>query len=313
MKRLSVERHAHFIDLIFLTVYRCLRHRAGSSTIELMAETSLRVAVVQMLSGDDAWANLLVIDSFVKEATEAGVQAIFFPENVLYRGPWSGARSAFLSTNFSDPLSEAIIEISRGWEMDVYLGAVLEATHSKMERPYNSTLRLGFGRNDFVYRKIHLFDYEGAEGRYNESERVSAGEEITCSHSGPAVIGHSICFDLRFPELYRRLVFKGDANTLLVPAAFTSETGRVHWHTMLKSRAIENLSFVLAPAQWGVHLDSSGSKRACFGHSMIISPWGEILCEADSRGDALLIADLDYSMLENMRRCLPSLKAARLF
>jgi deaminated glutathione amidase len=270
----------------------------------------LRVAVAQICSTSDVWLNLMMIDSFVKEAALGGASAVFFPENALYRGPTSGWVDAVLSPSFEGAATETLCEIASGWNIDVYLGSVLEA-RGDSERPYNTTLKLGNANSKFLYKKIHLFDFNGAD-RYCESDRVSAGDTVVCSELGPAVLGHSICYDLRFPELYRKMVLEKGANCLLIPAAFTLETGRFHWHPLLRARAIENLSFVLAPAQWGPHEDGAGGLRYCFGHSLILSPWGEVLAEAPEQGDDLLFANLDFSQLEDYRARLPSLSSTRL-
>jgi predicted amidohydrolase len=268
-----------------------------------------RYAVVQMRSGSDVWENLALIDAFVSEAEIAGATAVFFPENALFRGPSNLRDSAILAPGTE--VFEALRALSQSWKMTVFLGSVLERSE-ELGRPYNCTLRMGLGRMDFLYRKIHLFDFVGEQAVYRESERVSPGDEVACVAVDGTMVGLSICFDLRFPELYRRLALKGGAKVFNIPAAFTFETGLAHWHSLLRARAIENLAFVMAPAQWGEHVDSGGGLRRCFGHSLFYSPWGELLAEAPADGDALLICDLDLAAQAKVRTNLPCLSLTRL-
>jgi len=270
-----------------------------------------RVGVVQMCSSTDPWENVFTVDAFVREAESKKVQAVFFPENVLFRGPTSRRGEAILGSPAARAVAETIGEMSASWSIDVYLGSVLEDSGGS-ERPYNSTLLLGQSRFDYCYRKIHLFDYNGEVETYRESDKVRSGSEVAVRTLGAGSLGLSICFDLRFPELYRKLVLSRGCEILAIPAAFTKETGVAHWHTLLRARAIENLSFVIAAAQWGWHLDSSGSSRCCYGHSIVYSPWGDVLVEAAESGDALLVCDLDLENQQKLRRKLPSLTLAKL-
>jgi predicted amidohydrolase len=268
-----------------------------------------RFAVVQMRSTADVWENLWMVDSFVREAEAAGARAVFFPENVLFRGPTHQRAPAILRSAAGQELTTALGEFSQSWSIPVLLGAVLEASDDA-ERPYNSTLILGSGRFDFAYRKIHLFDFQGETGVYRESLRVKAGAEVASVEIAGARVGLSICFDLRFPELYRKLTFEGKATVLSIPAAFTFETGVAHWHALLKARAVENLAFVVASAQWGSHEDADGGERFCYGHSLVYAPWGELLMEARESGDELLICEIDLKSQALLRAKLPCLSLA---
>jgi nitrilase len=200
----------------------------------------------------------------------------------------------------------------RSWEIAVSLGSVLEVG-SGSKLPWNSHWIIKAHRSSIeAYRKIHLFDYAGSTARYHESNDVQAGEHIQSVSIGALRAGLSICYDLRFPELYRHLALLQGAQILLVPSAFTRETGEAHWHTLLRSRAIENLSFVAAAAQWGSHRNSQGQELFCYGHSLVVDPWGRVLAEAPGQGDALLVVDLELDELRRSRERLPSLSSVRL-
>ena len=157
------------------------------------------------------------------------------------------------------------------------------------------------------YRKIHLFDATVAGDAYRESRHVHPGNDVVVADIGGVPVGMSICFDLRFPELYRRLVDLG-ARVLVVPSAFTARTGAAHWEVLLRARAIENQCFVLAPDQVGV-LPPGGP---AWGHSMVIDPWGTVLADAGDEPDAVITVDLDLAQVDDVRASLPALAARRL-
>jgi predicted amidohydrolase len=157
------------------------------------------------------------------------------------------------------------------------------------------------------YRKIHMFDVEVGDGqRYRESASCAAGDKPVVASVAGAAVGLSICYDLRFPELYRSLVAAG-AEVLVVPAAFTLATGKDHWHVLLRARAIESQCYVIAAAQWGVHPKG----RRTFGKSCIVDPWGEVIAQA-SEGEGVAVAPLDPAYLQHVRTSLPSLSHRRL-
>jgi len=282
----------------------------------------MRIGVAQIQSGADPYRNLLLMRAFIDESLSKKVELLCFPENLLYRGPKKSAdylrEDVFLERDAqgrlvqNSPFSRALAEMLEGISLTLSLGSVFEkATHDA--RPFNSHW---VRRPDGIihsYSKIHLFDYDSNAGLYRESAECLSGNSPKLVQVNDWNVGLSICYDLRFPELFRELTLRHKAELLLVPAAFTRSTGEAHWHSLLRARAIENLSFVAAAGQWGSHLDSHGQKLYCFGHSLIISPWGEIIAEGPREGDALLVADLDRSDLLNRRSQLPALQSAKLF
>jgi predicted amidohydrolase len=180
--------------------------------------------------------------------------------------------------------------------------------HGSGDRVHNSCVLLGpDGALHAVYRKIHLFDVQIPDGvTYQESKLVAPGDEPVVAETPWGGLGLSVCYDLRFPELYRALA-ANHARMIVVPAAFTLHTGRDHWHVLLRARAIENQAFVIAAAQWGTH----EGKRQTYGHSLIVDPWGCVLADAGD-GEGMALAELDMARLERVRRELPALGHRRL-
>ena len=258
----------------------------------------MRVSVCQLNSRDNRADNLAGARDPRGRAAAAGAELVVLPEYVDYLGPAEpidGECAAF----FADAARELGI-----WG---HAGSFHE-TGPDETRTYNTTLLFSpVGEIVAVYRKIHLYDVEIA-GRvsYQESRSVAPGTETVVTAVGGLPVGLSICYDLRFPELYRQLAIAG-AKVLVVPAAFMAHTGRDHWEVLLRARAIENQCYVIAAGQIGDHEPS----RTCFGRSMIIDPWGTVLAQApDTVG--IVTADLDLARLDTIREELPSLANRRL-
>ncbi len=253
-----------------------------------------------MRSTPDRARNLERAEALLREAARGGARVASLPEMFSYLGPekdWPvraeaipGATTGFLSA------------LARELAIWIVGGSVLEETNGL---PHNTCVVLApDGSVRARYRKIHLFD---ALSTYRESERVRPGEETVTVDVDGWKAGLSICYDLRFPELYRELSRAG-ADLFFVPAAFTEETGRAgHWETLLRARAIENLSYIVAAAQTGEHYP----ERRSWGRSMIVSPWGKVLASLESE-EAVAFADLDRARLEEARRLLPALSHRRL-
>lgn len=265
------------------------------------------VAAVQLNSTPDVECNLTRARALIREAADRGAQLVALPEH--FAGYGSEEAVAALAQPLNGPLVAEFRELARKLGIFLLLGSFPERD-TPGERPYNASLLLG-PQGDILahYRKMHLFDVElpGAPA-YRESDFIRPGTKVVTAPlpGTPFTAGLAICYDLRFPELFRALVQQG-ANLLLVPGAFTLDTGRDHWEVLLRARALENLSYVLAPAQYGQH--SPG--RRTYGRSLIVDPWGLVLAQAPDV-EGVIYAQLDYERLQRLRRELPCLEHRRL-
>lgn len=275
----------------------------------------IKVAVTQMRSVADPAENLLLMADMIALAEDSGADLICFPENCVYRGPkraegfdrkelYLTFQNSKLIVNSS--FSEQMADLLERSKIAISLGSVLE-TSSELERPYNSHVWVYPDKSVEVYRKIHLFNFTGPKARYQESNDCSAGNEVKVVEYKGFKFGLSICFDVRFPELYRRQALDYGAQVLLVPAAFTFETGKAHWKLLNQARAVENQCYVLAAAQWGEHFDAKGTVYSCFGNSLIVDPWGQVLTDMPCEQDGVLFYELLVSELQDVRTKLPSL------
>jgi predicted amidohydrolase len=264
----------------------------------------MRVAVCQLNSRDDRGHNLEVARELLERAAADGAELAVLPEYVDYLGP---GKTAPPPESTSGEFAQFFGRAARELGIWVHAGSFHE-TGPDDEHTYNTSLVFSpEGEPAATYRKIHLYDVEIA-GRvsYQESRSVSPGKETVVTDIGGIPTGLSICYDLRFPELYRRLAADG-ARMVVVPAAFMMHTGRDHWEVLLRARAIENQCYVVAAGQIGDHEPS----RTCFGRSMIIDPWGTVLAQAPDE-ITIAVAEVDMSRLERIRSELPSLANRRL-
>jgi len=265
------------------------------------------VAAIQLNSTEDMARNLEKARALIKEAAGQGARVVALPEHFAYLGPED--KNPPSAQPLEGPLVAEFRDLARRWEICLLLGSFPEIT-APGEPPYNTSVLLGpDGQILARYRKMHLFDIEIPGGpTYRESECVAPGEEIAFAPlpGTPFTAGLAICYDLRFPELFRALTAAG-ADLLFLPSAFTLATGRDHWEVLIRARAIENLAYVVAPAQWGRH--SQG--RRSFGRSLIVDPWGTVLAQAPD-GEGVICARLDHARLSRRRRELPCLSHRRL-
>ncbi|HEX8626542.1 MAG TPA: carbon-nitrogen hydrolase family protein [Catenuloplanes sp.] len=265
----------------------------------------MRVAVCQLNARDDRAANLTVARELLDRAAAAGADLAVLPEYVDHLGP---ADSAPEPEPVDGEFASFFADAARDLRMWVLAGSFHEVGPDA-DRTYNTSLVFDRdGRLAATYRKIHLYDVEIA-GRvsYRESATVAPGGDPVVVDVEGTRVGLSICYDLRFPELYRQLAVAGGATVLVVPAAFMLHTGRDHWEVLLRARAIENQCFVVAAGQFGDH----DPGRTCFGRSMVIDPWGTVLAQApDTVG--MVVVDLDLARLATIREQLPSLANRRL-
>jgi predicted amidohydrolase len=264
-----------------------------------------QVAACQMTSTEDVARNLRATERMVRGAAGAGADLVALPENFAYLRTEGEAVS--FKTTLDGDLVGSMRRLARELRLHLLLGSVPEAI-PRSRRIHNTSILIG-PRGDLlaVYRKIHLFDIAYSGGVVlRESKTVAPGTETVVAETPLGRLGLSICYDLRFPELYRQLALDG-AQVLFVPAAFTSYTGPHHWLPLLRARAIENQCWVVAPAQVGKH----NPDRESHGESVIIDPWGEVVVRK-LRGRGWISAEVDLAMLERVRRGLPCLEHMRL-
>ncbi len=265
----------------------------------------MRAAALQMTSTADVEANLAKAEELIDRAAAEGASLVGLPENFAFLR--SEGQPVPEPQELDGSWVQRMAERAKRHGVTLLLGSLPEKIPGE-RKIYNTSVLIGpDGRRLAQYRKIHLFDIDlpGME-HLKESRAVAPGSDVVVVDAGFARLGLSICYDVRFPELYRRLS-SGGAQVLAVPSAFTQRTGRAHWELLLRARAVENLAYVFAPAQVGVH----GANRRSWGHALVVSPWGEVLADA-GESEGLAIADLDFDLQDTLRRELPALSHRRL-
>lgn len=263
----------------------------------------MKVAVVQMNSGEDKAQNLSAAERLLVEAAERGAQLAVLPELFTYLGRRRQHRE--VADAIPGTTSELLTRIARQRHLHIVGGSFLESAPGH-ERLFNTCLAIDADGSIVArYRKLHLFDVDVDGRRYRESDTMSAGEDVVLTKLGDVPIGLTICYDLRFPELYRRLG-AGGARVITAPSAFTFETGKDHWDLLVRARALENQVFVLAAAQVGSHPPGA----ACYGNAMIVDPWGTVLARAPE-AECVVVADLDFDHQDRVRASLPALNHRR--
>jgi predicted amidohydrolase len=262
----------------------------------------VRAAAVQLQSTNDRDRNLAAADRLTRAAAADGAELVVLPERLDLRGTSKDYAAGAEPLQGGRPLAWAR-ETARELGIDLIAGSIAERREGR-ERVANTSVHVGSdGQLKAVYRKIHMFDVEVGGVEYRESEHSEAADEIVLSETAGGVgLGLTICYDLRFPELYRILALRG-ARVVTVPANFTRVTGEAHWEVLLRARAIENQVFVVAPGQGR----RPGPEGDSYGNSMIVDPWGEVLARADGEAEAFVAADLDLSRQDEIRDKLPSL------
>ena len=268
-------------------------------------------ACVQITSKGNVAENLAACSRLTSEAAARGARIVVLPENFAFIGIHEDEKLAIAEdvepTGLHGPIVQACLDMARQAKVWLFAGGMPERTPDP-KRVHNTCLVVSpEGDLASKYRKIHLFDVQipGA-AEFMESRTVAPGAEPVVVETPLAPIGLSICYDVRFPELYRELAKRG-ARVVVVPAAFTMHTGKDHWHALLRARAIENQVYVLAPAQFG----RANEKRLCFGHSLVVDPWGAIIADASDR-EGIVVAEIDLEFQDKVRRELPVLDHRRL-
>lgn len=267
----------------------------------------MRAAILQMTSGIDPAANAAVIVDAVEQAAEQGADMLFTPEMAGYLDRNRARAAETLRSEADDPVLAAVREAAVRHGLWVHLGSLPLKEEGGDGRWVNRSFVIdGKGEIRARYDKIHLFDVDLATGEsWRESAVYRPGEKVAAVETPWGRMGLSVCYDLRFPDLYRALTNAG-ATMLLVPAAFTVPTGEAHWHVLLRARAIEAGCFVIAPAQTGRNEDG----RETYGHSLVVDPWGEVLLDMGEQA-GLALADIDLSRVEDVRGRVPAIANRR--
>ncbi len=270
---------------------------------------AVRAAAIQLQSASDVALNLANVRTWVTRAhRDFGATLVVLPENFAFQGKEQDKRavaeslvdaggSASLPTQ--GPIVSTLRELAASLGIDLIAGGMPERS-ADPDRPYNTSVHVGpTGAVLARYRKVHLFDVDPGDGHaYRESAGTTPGAEPVLTTAAGVPVGMTICYDLRFPELYRALP---SARVFTVPAAFTSATGKDHWHVLLRARAIENQVFVIAAAQHGTHPETT---RTTYGKSLIVDPWGDVLAQA-AEGLGLCVAELDFTRQDAVRASMP--------
>jgi predicted amidohydrolase len=269
----------------------------------------MKIAALQMVSTPRVEENLDRARALIAEAAAQGAGLVALPEYFCFMGPNDRDKLAIAETPGDGPIQRALSDAARAHGVWV-IGGTLPMRGETSDRALNaSCVYAPDGRLAARYDKMHLFRYDNGRERYDEAQVLHAGADPVAFDAGALRVGLSVCYDLRFPELYRQLTFAGTrrCDLLAVPAAFTYTTGRAHWELLLRARAVENQCYVIAPAQGGVH----ETGRRTWGHSMVVDPWGEVLASREE-GFGVVIAELDAARIASVRQQLPALEHRRI-
>ncbi|KAL5569190.1 hypothetical protein UlMin_025765 [Ulmus minor] len=273
-----------------------------SESNSAMAASSVRVAAAQMTSINDLASNFATCSRLANEAASAGAKLICFPENFAFVGAKDGD-SLSVAEPLDGPIMQQYCSLARETGIWLSLGGFQEKGPDDEHLCNTHVVIDDAGKIKSTYRKIHLFDVDiPGERSYKESSFTEAGKDVVAVDSPVGRLGLTVCYDLRFPELYQQLRFQHEAQVLLVPATFTVVTGKAHWETLLCARAIETQCYVIASAQTGKH----NAKRESYGDTLIIDPWGTIVGRLpDQLSTGITVADIDFSFLDSVRTKMP--------
>ncbi|MEK2600708.1 carbon-nitrogen hydrolase family protein [Burkholderia arboris] len=260
--------------------------------------TPFRVAALQMVSTPDVTRNLAEARRLIAEAAGEGAQLVLLPEYFCFMGHRDTDKLALAEPYQDGPIQRFLADAARRHGVWV-IGGTLPLKAPEPDRVLNTTLVFDpSGHEAARYDKIHLFNFEKGDESFDEARTIRAGDTVVAFDAPFGRVGLSVCYDLRFPELYRRM---GDCALIVVPSAFTYTTGRAHWETLLRARAVENQCYVLAAAQGGKHENG----RRTWGHSMLIDPWGEIVAVRDV-GASVVLGSIDPQRIADVRQSLPA-------
>jgi nitrilase len=257
------------------------------------------IAALQMVSGPEVAANLEAADALIAAAASAGARLVALPENFYIIGRHEGDKVKAREKDGAGAIQEFLAAAARKHGVWL-LGGTAPIETADASRIRSACLVYDdAGRRVARYDKMHVFRFESGDERYDEARTVEPGERALAIDSPFGRLALSVCYDVRFPELYRGL---GEFDLMFVPSAFTVPTGAAHWETLLRARAIENQAYVVAPAQGGIHAGG----RATYGHTMVVDPWGEVL-GVRARGEGMVLAEIDLDLIMDIRAKLPAL------
>ncbi|KAK9158080.1 hypothetical protein Scep_004654 [Stephania cephalantha] len=264
--------------------------------------TTVRVAAAQMTSINDLSTNFNTCSRLVQDAVAAGAKLLCFPENFSFVGSKDG-ESLTIAETLDGPIMQRYCSLARESSIWLSLGGFQEKGPDEEHLCNTHVLIDDSGNIRSTYQKIHLFDVDVPGGAvYKESRFTTAGQDIIAVDSPMGRLGLTVCYDLRFPELYQQLRFQHQVQVLIVPAAFTKVTGEAHWEILLRARAIETQCYVIAPAQAGRH----NEKRESYGDTLIIDPWGKVVGRLPDRlSTGITVADIDFSLIDSVRTKMP--------
>ena len=264
----------------------------------------MKVALIQLNAGPDKKANLRRCCAFVREAAGRGAKFILLPEMFNFRGTLTGPRDVHNAVEkIPGESTQALLDLARTLKRFILAGSLMEKARGKSKAFNTSVLINPAGKIVQRYRKIHLFDAALGKTKVKESNFFLAGAAPVLASVDGFRLGMSICYDVRFPELYRTYGRRG-ADILAVPSSFTRATGQAHWEVLLRARAIENLCYVLAPGQVGV--DGKGVRA--HGNSLVVNPWGEVLARGSGHREEIVYADIEHAVLKKSRQILPGIQ-----
>ena len=273
-----------------------------------MAQKTTKIAAIQMATGPNVSANLLETERLLAEAAEGGAGLVVLPENFAFMGKRDQDQVSLREADGEGPLQEFLSQMARKYGIWLVGGTIPLTAHDASKVRAACLLFDDRGERVARYDKIHLFDVHllEADERYVESATIEPGDQVVVVDSPFGRLGLAVCYDIRFPELFRAMQDQG-VEVLAVPSSFTAITGKAHWEVLVRARAIENLAYVIAAAQGGYHING----RETHGHSMIVDPWGTVLAQVP-RGNGTVSSNLDRDYQATVRRTFPTLQHRRL-
>lgn len=274
--------------------------KSPKQTSNKQAVNTIKVAGIQMASSPQVSSNLVEAERLIKIAVKQGAKVIVLPEYFCIMGNKDSDKVKVREEEGNGPIQLFLSKIAKKHKVWIIGGTVPLVSNSPRKVRNSCLVYNDKGKQVARYDKIHLFGLDLGTEHYHEETTIESGDQIVVVDTPYGKIGLSTCYDLRFPELYRAM---GNVDMIVVPSAFTDTTGKAHWETLVRARAIENMCYVIAPAQGGYHL----SGRETYGHSMIVDPWGVVLDQLP-RGSGVVIASINTQYQESLRKSLPALK-----